>query len=193
MSRPPALIRYRLVAENETLLKYLLSKGADPNTLDDFDRVPLELCDSCATIGTLIDYGVDISRAKLLHHATGIVDDKVCIERMEFLLGRGVDINARAVYPGDAEPGSRAYKDGIRQTGNEGTALHWAVRGFLLGGREVNLLPRVKWLLEKGADRDIKDNKGLKPIDYASDQVLERLRYKGAAPLRTGKRDRDFL
>ena len=45
----------------------------------------------------------------------------------------------RAVYSGAVEPGSRLYKDGMRLTGNEGTALHWAVRGFMLKRREVDL------------------------------------------------------
>jgi ankyrin repeat protein len=159
-------MRYSSVTGKTTLLKYLLSKGANPNGLDDFEHTPLELCDSCAAIGVLIDHGADISRASLLHDAISISEDEVCIERMEFLLAKGVDINARAVYYlGDAEPGSRAYSYGMRRTGNEGTALHWAV----CGQREVKSLPRVKWLLEKGADRDVKDNDELKPIDYAFD------------------------
>jgi hypothetical protein len=154
--------------EHNTLLWYLLSKGADPNVLNDFDLLPLDLYRSSTAIGILIDHGADISRAKLLHDATAISDDRECIEQMEFVLGRGVDINARATYPGDAGPGSRGYRNGIENTGNEGTALHWAVRGFRTRP-EVNKLPRVKWLLERGADRDIRDNIGLKPIDYASD------------------------
>jgi len=160
------------VTEKGALLTYLLLKGADPNGLDEFDHVPLQRCDSCAAIGILIDHGADISRGNLLHKATGIPDEEIYICRMEFLLKNGGDIDARAVYSGTVEPGSRLYKDGIRLTGNEGTALHWAARGFMLGGREVDLLPRVKWLLEKGADTDIQDNNGRKPVDYASDQAM---------------------
>lgn len=148
----------------------MLSKGANPNGLDDFERVPLEFCESCTSIGILLDYGADISRGNLLHEATGIPDDKVCITQMEFVLRRGVDINARAVYPGEAKLGTRQYNAGMRRTGNEGTALHWAVRGFKIRP-EVNLFPRVKWLVERGADREIKDNNRLRPVDYASDQA----------------------
>jgi hypothetical protein len=90
---------------------------------------------------------------------------------MKLVLGKGIDINARALYPGHAEPGSQVYNYGMKLTGNEGTALHWAVRGFKTRP-EVNRVPRVKWLLERGADKDIQDNTGLKPIDYASDQEM---------------------
>ncbi|KIM99200.1 hypothetical protein OIDMADRAFT_56360 [Oidiodendron maius Zn] len=163
-----------LVAGDDTqtpLLRYLLSKGADPDTLDDLDNLALELCDSDASIGILLDYGADTTHAKLLHWAVGISDDEKCIKQMEFVLGRGVDINARATYPGNCPPGSRVYAEGMRRTGNEGTALHWAVRGWYCA-REVNRLARVKWLLEKGADKDILDNQGLKAIDYTSDQEI---------------------
>ena len=139
--------------------------------LDDLDNLALERCDSEASIGILLDYGADIRHAKLLHWATGISDDEECIKQMEFVLGKGVDINARATYPGDCPPGSRVYAEGMRRTGNEGTALHWAVRGFVTR-REVNRLARIKWLLEKGADKDIRDNKGRKAIDYTSDQEI---------------------
>jgi ankyrin repeat protein len=157
--------------ENTTLLRYLLLKGADPDVLDDFDLLPLDFCDSDAAVEILIDHGADISRAKLLHNATDISDDKRCIARMKLILGKGVAIDARATYPGHAEPGSRAYNSGMRRTRNEGTALHWAVRGSS-AHPGVNRLSRVRWLLERRADKDIPDNTGLKPIDYASDQEM---------------------
>ena len=172
----PGNVLYRLiwhstVVANETLLEYLLSKGADLNGLDDFNNIPLGLCSSWEAIEILIKYGADISRANLLHDVTDISDDRECIERMGLVLEKGVDINACALYPGHAELGSEVYNYGMNLTGNEGTALHWAVRGFKIRP-EVNRVPWVKWLLERGADKDIQDNTGLKPIDYASDQEM---------------------
>jgi len=158
------------VTVNGPLLKYLLLKGADPNGLDRLKRVPLEFCRSCTSIGTLLDHGADISRSNLLHEVACISDDEACMTQMEFVLRRGADINAQAVYLGEAKPGTRAYNAGVRRTGDGGTALHWAVRGFKTR-REVNLFPRIKWLVEQGADREIRDNDGLRPVDYASDQA----------------------
>ena len=129
------------------------------------------MCQSCTSIGTLLDYGADISRGNLLHEATSISDNTECITQMEYILERGADINARAVYSGTYKPGTHQYKDGMRQTRTEGTALRWAIRGSK-GRREVDLHPRIKWLVERGADTEVEDNMGLRPVDYTSDQAM---------------------
>jgi hypothetical protein len=161
------------------LLKYLLLKGADPNGLDHWEHAPLELCDDDDAIIALIDHGANVANGKPLHNAAVIVNDSDCIARMKLLVEHGVDINTRASYPGDTEPdpeapGRDAHSEGMRRTGSEGTALHWAVRGWNWNLRKanVNLLPRVKWLLENGADKAIKDNDGLTPLDYATDPEM---------------------
>ena len=167
------LTHYSVWIDNETLLKYLLSKGANPNSLDESDLLPLDLCSSTSTMKLLIDHGADVSRVNLLHHAISWPNNTYSEDTLEFLLKVGVDINACAVYTGDAPPGSRVYAHGLRMTGNGGTALHWIVRGFVLKGRpSVDRVVRAKWLLDKGARVDIKDNSGLTPLDYATDQSM---------------------
>lgn len=157
---------------NETVLEYLLSKGADPNGLNESDSVPLNSCDSESTIKLLIDYGADVSRAQMLHHFICCPDHNFTEESCEFLLSVGVDINARAKYPGDAPPGSRVYRDAVRKLLDGGTALHFVVRGFGSRGWNTDPLPRAKWLLEHGAKMDIKDDCGLTPLEYTTNQAM---------------------
>jgi hypothetical protein len=106
------------------LLWYLLLKRADSNVLDDFDLFLLNFCDSDTAVEIFINYGADISQAKLLYKAISILDDKRCIAQIELVLGKGVAIDACAMYPGHAEPGSHVYNSGIRRIYNKGTALH---------------------------------------------------------------------
>lgn len=93
--------------QNETLVKYLLSKGVDPNGKDDFGWFPFLVCGSLAIVALLIDYGADLKHSNFLHQTTGIVDDVACIAQMDLLLNRGVDINDRAEVLDNTEPGTR--------------------------------------------------------------------------------------
>ncbi|EPE34242.1 Ankyrin repeat-containing protein [Glarea lozoyensis ATCC 20868] len=88
------------------------------------------------------------------------------------ILIEGVDINWPAVFV-EEEAGPRQLQDGVKRLGNRGTALHWAVKGHLLGGRQNRLIdrvPRVRWLLEHDADPEIEDAVGKRAIDYARSQ-----------------------
>jgi ankyrin repeat protein len=161
--------------ENETMLRYLLSKGADPNGLDEDDSLPLELCTGLPIIKLLIDSGADVSRVNILQESMTTPNDFYSEEILDFLLEVGVDINARAVYTGEfsTEPDSRLYAQHMQMTGNGGTALHWVVRGWGLRGHpKVDLVARAKWLLDRGARVDIKDDNGLIPLDYAVDPLM---------------------
>lgn len=152
--------------KNETVLEYLLSKGADPNGLDDYDFVPLTTCESRSAIKILINYGADVSKAPMLQQAICFPDHSFTEEECEFLLSIGVDINARAKFPVDAPPRSKIAKDLTRGLLDGGTALHFVIRGSR--GWDTDRLPRAKWLLDHGAKVDIKDNCGLTPLEYAS-------------------------
>ena len=55
-----------------------------------------------------------------------------------------------------------------------------AVRGYPFDDQlKVCRLPRVKWLLDHGADREIKDEQGKSPVDYVEDQEMRDL-FKGS-------------
>ncbi|KUJ10673.1 ankyrin [Mollisia scopiformis] len=166
----PGIVQY---LENEKVLEYLLSNGADPNGLDDYHNVPLNICDTESTIKLLVDYGTDLSLAPLLHDFVCFPNHTYSEESCEFLLSVGVDINAPAVYAGHAPPGSKLYQDAAGRLVDGGTALHFLVRGFGRKGRpDVDPIPRMKWLLEHGANVDIKDDCGLTPLDYATEPAM---------------------
>jgi ankyrin repeat protein len=155
------------------MLRYLLSKGADPNGFDEDDNFPLDLCSDIPIMKLPIDSGADVSRVNLLQESITRPNDSYSEELLEFLLEVGVDINARAVFTGPSPPGSRIYAQHMKRTGNGGTALHCVVRGWGLRGRpKVDLVARAKWLLDIGARVDIKDENGLVPLDYAVDPLM---------------------
>src|SRR5688500_14587896 len=79
---------------------------------------------------------------------------------LDLMLAQGADVNARVT--GAASYSGRIARaltgDPVNTTSNEGmTALHVAVRS-----RNANL---VRYLLDKGARRDIKDASGRTPLD----------------------------
>jgi hypothetical protein len=47
---------------------------------------------------------------------------------------------------------------GVCKEVHTGTTLHWAANGFNIHS-PIDLPPRVRWLVEKGADTEIKDEK----------------------------------
>lgn len=79
----------------ESVLRYLISKGADPNGVDENGYLPLERAHTRTGIATL---GAELSQANLLHDALQIPWENRCIEPMEVLLNVWVDINARALH-----------------------------------------------------------------------------------------------
>lgn len=168
------------MTENVPILEYLLSKWADPNSFDAYGITVLGKTNNDVSLKLLVDNGADISREILLHKAVwyGRIEDENWRERMEFLVDvLGVDINAPAVFSGEGrvQPTSRNYPWWMKPKGKRGTALHWAVRGFGSRRARRDLRPKVKWLLEKGADANVLDDEGLRPVDYAEDQDMRDL------------------
>lgn len=154
-------------------MEYLLCNGAYPNGLDDCDDVPLNICDTKSTRQLLVDYSADLSLSPILHHFVCFPSHGYSKESCEFLLSVGVDINAPVVYAGHSPPESRVYKHATRGILDGGTALHFLVRGLDCRGRpDVDPMPRMKWSLEHGAKVDIRDNRGLTPLDYAKEPAM---------------------
>ena len=115
---------------NETLLEYLLSKGADLNSLNDFNNIPLGLYSNQEAIEILIKYSIDISYINLLYNTIDILDNKEYIERIGLIFEKGIDINTCTLYPGYTKPGSEVYNYSMNLMGNKGTALYQVVHGF---------------------------------------------------------------
>ncbi|KAF4624095.1 hypothetical protein G7Y89_g14078 [Cudoniella acicularis] len=155
-----------LAVKNEGLMRFLLDQGADPNLTSSRGMKTLECAASSGTVSVvslLLERGARLEECNSLHHAvcTRNTDDS-CFEMMEFLLQKGVDINER----------SWITKQKVRCRTTADTALMSAVKKHEKKTMELDLVERAKWLLNHGADPDIADDAGKKPIDYAVDQRL---------------------
>ncbi|KAF4636010.1 hypothetical protein G7Y89_g2069 [Cudoniella acicularis] len=173
LSCPRILYDHRIIT-NIPLLEYLLTKGADPNNVTSSGTTPLNKCSSCAATEVFMYYGANANHANLLHKQVWERADEDFIKGMEFVLeNMGIDINARFVHCPCPHPCSN-YLHKRASTDQGGTALHFAVRGYCLNSK-ICSLSRVKWLLDHDVDRDIRDDEGLKAVDYATNQEMSDL------------------
>jgi ankyrin repeat protein len=156
----------RTVVENEELTTLLLDHGADPNQVSSRGMYAIECAASLGTVSVvklLLERGASLSKCNSLHHAVCTRNsDENCFTMMEFLLQKGVDINER----------SWKVQQKIPSRTIGGTALMSAVKKQEAATEEMDMARRVKWLLAHGADPDIVDAGGKKPVDYAKEKEL---------------------
>ncbi|KAI9800272.1 MAG: hypothetical protein M1833_003386 [Piccolia ochrophora] len=100
-------------------------------------------------VGLLLDRGADLGQSNALHAAAKRADG---IPMMAYLLDRGFDINA---LEHQANP---TYFETFKQLGHK-TALQIVARKGRIG--------HVRFLLDRGADRTIKDSRGCTAADWA--------------------------
>jgi ankyrin repeat protein len=152
--------------ENEELTKFLLDHGADPNLVSSRGMYAVECAVSLGNIAVvklLLERGASLSPSNSLHHAVCTRNsDETCVAMMDFLLQKGVDINER----------SWKVRQRIPSRTLGGTALMSAVKKQEAATEELDMVKRVKWLLAHGADANIVDAAGKKPIDYAKENRL---------------------
>ncbi|MCJ1396619.1 hypothetical protein MMC18_009510 [Xylographa bjoerkii] len=125
------------------LVAWLLTHGAPLNNTLWADRYPTLALGahsaSIATVEVLLDHGAVLKGSLALQLAAGAGR----VEMMEFLVGRGADVNENVAREGVLE-------DLMER--ELGTALHFAA-----GRREA---ASVRWLLERGADVGVRDEMG---------------------------------
>jgi ankyrin repeat protein len=171
----------RTKMKSPSLVKWFLAHDADPNRPSKFGHTPLDIAvqqdgtDNSTRfvfVDMLLSAGAVLNQSETIHNAVcHIRSDTECIEMMEFLLAKGVDINALSfVNQTNRQPGWE-----------ESTALHWAVHRHQRRRMKKNMLVRVKWLLEHGADVRVKDSKGKTPLDEATDDALIELLSSGSS------------
>ncbi|RSL83687.1 hypothetical protein CEP51_004327 [Fusarium floridanum] len=180
----PAL---HLATNSIPLTTWFLEHGADPNLISKDGYTPLDFVaihpthDVPVIIDLLLSSGAIPAHSNALHNA--LIDtyaDMNCIAMMMLLLEKGFDINAL----------SFTNRPKVRGR-NPSTPLHWAVRKHHTRKGRKNMLARVRWLIDHGADVEVRDSKGKTPIEWASDEALiEVLRGKKAssAPCGNGAR-----
>lgn len=138
---------------DEALVKWFLEHGADPNIHSDRDGVsPLDIAASISTtavIALFLEHGARVENSNALHAAAR---GRSGIPMMGYLLDQGVDINALE-HQHNPEYFERRKHFGF------GTALHCAAQR---GSKE-----RIQYLLERGADREIKNTIGYTPAQWA--------------------------
>ncbi|KAI1116945.1 hypothetical protein F5Y14DRAFT_448736 [Nemania sp. NC0429] len=144
---------------------------ADPNLISKDGHTPLDFAvtyvsPSTATIiDLLVSSGALLAHTNALHNAlVTIKSDDACETAMAMLLDRGFDINALSF---SNQPDFRDR--------NRSNPLHWAVRRHCARRGRRNMLARVEWLLDHGADVTIKDSKSKAPSEGINDEALANL------------------
>lgn len=131
----------RLVVENESLVRWFLDHGADPNVRSTEDVSPLAtaaLLPSTAVLELLLEHGAGVDPQALFSAMNSRGQGGLPI--MKWLIDRGADVNF--VHP------------------NMGTPLNYAVH---IGSKS-----KLELLLQSGADRSIKNSMGRTPLELAT-------------------------
>ena len=143
------------VLNDQDLLTWFLAHGGSPNAVGTGYRTGLDLAGRISApnvIEQLLQYGGTINCTNALHMAVR-APKSGRYQVIEYLLKAGVDINA-IEYAG-TERFSWHAERGV------GTALHSAAR---YGRKKM-----VHFLLEKGADPEVRDTLGRTPAEFAKE------------------------
>lgn len=128
------------------ITQWLLDHGADMNRRTGIDLTPLSYAVELAPLSLveeLLGRGGDVHKGELLHHAMDRSSDRVKV--LALLLDRGAPLNTR-MYEND-NASARLYPFmGL------GTPLHKAVN--------IENVECVRYLIERGANINIRDTKG---------------------------------
>ena len=88
------------LVKNETLWKWFFEHGADPNLGPLYlskDSAPTP--DSGSVFDLLLHYGAKLENSQPLHMAAASQEESGSIQMMEYLIGKGVDVNASDQAP----------------------------------------------------------------------------------------------
>ena len=144
---------YRHIICDENLVRWFLAHGADPNPYG--TKAGSTILDVAAANATpaifdlLVSHGARLADSDALHSAAGEREKRPGrVEMMAHLLDLGFDINAmgRRDYPP-----SRCI--------GRGTSLHAAVH--------TQQTDRVNFLVQRGANLEIRNTLGQTPLEYA--------------------------
>lgn len=144
---------------SDRLTSWLLDQGADPNQRAYYDITLLSFAVQYAPLSVillLLRRGGDVRKGQMLHSAVNRnAPDQLAI--IDLLLARGAPINAL-----EFENDAFSWKKCRDRDSALGTALHEAVMR--------SKVDAVRLLLDRGADRTLKDSKGRTAFSYAAER-----------------------
>jgi ankyrin repeat protein len=142
-------LHWAAVAGNYRVVEILLAKGMDINARDFLQRTPLStasMATSCApkesvaklqkTVELLLTRGADVKNIDKLGQTAIRYADKFDISTLQMFLDRGANINERSAY--------------------NGHSLLMQIVNLHPSEDEQQILPKVEFLLQRGADLSIK-------------------------------------
>lgn len=155
--------------DNEDIVKWHLENYADPNILSDRGFSALEAAayrHSVNIVKLLVEYGAEVRPTTALHSAAtnsaeygGILyPDR--LEVMAFLLDHGADIDK-------LEP--------VIDTQGHPRPVDWGTGTALQRAVDSNAPDRVRFLLQRGANRFITGAMGFTPLEIAEKKNLPRI------------------
>ncbi|KAL4968811.1 ankyrin repeat domain-containing protein [Aspergillus stella-maris] len=137
------------------MTRWLLEHGADPNVQAGLDLTPLSWAAAKASLSTiklLFEYGADIHKGQPLHHATQRKSE--ITEVLAFLLEKGAPLDEE-IYE------NHEYSRTVWGRFDAGTPLFHAIMW--------RNMEAIQYLVEKGADLNIKSRIGQTPHELALD------------------------
>lgn len=160
------LNRHVVQKNDETLLRWFLAQGANPNfgpdptlvsTYDDSSYVEtsgavLEQAAKSASpaiVDVLLEHGANLQNSRAIHNALLRKTAADVVEMLEHLVKRGADVNQLAFHM---------------------QGFHWGARPLNIAA-EMGKLEPIRWLLEHGADPTATDRMGIPPSGNA--QLIE--------------------
>jgi ankyrin repeat protein len=153
-----------LLTFHPEVIRYLLSKGANPNTQTNENGssvlAGLAFVNEVECVRLLLQHGADPDRGRAesmetpLHHALAGDGASSCPELIQILIDHGADVNART------KPGILSYNFWRDARTRGETPLH---RAAAYASLEI-----VERLLKAGADRAIRDVNGDSALSWAS-------------------------
>lgn len=141
------------------MVKWFLANKADPNARCGWDKTPMSLAVCTAPLSIirlLFQSGATPKAGQLLHWAI-IRNDSDTLPIVEMLLNFGTPIN-EIQYENDKPSWTENHLFGM------GTPLHTAV--------EHNQALTISFLLQRGANRNIQNSRGITPLELAEEKKL---------------------
>lgn len=169
-------------AHDIEVVKYLVEHGADLSVRDDVGRTPVQHCSDLKVVKYMVEHGANVSTKDnsgvTMLHSVCCDSEHTSVALLEYLLGCGLDINAKTKSgntPLHYADSVKVVKYLVNHGANINAKNSCGATPLLEAAKYMNL-ELVKCLVELGADVNVKEKsegfipeiEGFTPLHYAA-------------------------